>query len=194
MVKYLLFFATYSPIPLGSVLDTKIKKNIEEGGHGNNIAFWNWTPGQKSLLDSDVRKVIFRSYWSTGKTRVMFEKAKTLAANGESVIFVLFHDSDSWPILLYCSLLNEIQNSNLDSKLKLIMSKDIQGIDFKENHHIFIDEFAMTSQESGTKLDRLLEKMSIESYVWIAIGRRGPISEDPFYSAVSSKVFRKYLW
>ena len=86
MVKYLLFCATYFPIPVGSILDMKIKGNIEKGGHGNNIAFWNWTPKQKSLLDSNLRRVIFTSYWSTGKTRVMFEKAITLAASEETVL------------------------------------------------------------------------------------------------------------
>ena len=185
MRKYLLFCATFSPVPLGSVLDTKIKENIEKGGHGNNIAFWNWTPGQKSLLDSDVRRVIFRSYWSTGKTRVMFEKAKTLAASGETVLFILFHDSESWPIFLFCTLMNEIKKSGLDEKFHLIMGNDLQGINCKENYHIFIDELAIISLECGTKLDNLLEHISQESYAWVTIGRRGPFLEDQFDLTVS---------
>ena len=76
MAKYLLFCSTYSPVPVASITDIKIKENLEKGGNANNIAFWNWTPKQKSLLDSYIQKVIFTSYWSTGKTRTLFEKAK----------------------------------------------------------------------------------------------------------------------
>ena len=36
-----------------------------------------------------------RSHWSTGKTRILFKKAKTLASNGEPVIFVLYYSKVS---------------------------------------------------------------------------------------------------
>ena len=62
--------------------------------------------------------MILTSHWSTGKTRILFEKAKNLAVNGKKVKFVLHHSQtddaqpdnfqDNAPILLYLSLLNEI--------------------------------------------------------------------------------------
>ena len=54
MAKYLLFFATYTIVPVPSVIDQKIKENIENGGNAKNIVFWNWTPEQKSLLDANI--------------------------------------------------------------------------------------------------------------------------------------------
>lgn len=116
MVKNLLFCATFSPVVMGSLLDDKIEGNIKSGGDGSNIAFWNWTPMQKSLLDSKLLRVIFRSYWSSGKTRVMFERAITLAKDGNFVIFILFHDSNSCPLFLYYSLMNEIKEKGLDER------------------------------------------------------------------------------
>ena len=186
MVKYLLFCATYFPIPVGSILDMKIKENIEKGGHGNNIAFWNWTPQQKSLLDSKIQRVIFTSYWSTGKTRVMFEKAVTLAENREIVLFIIFYDSDSYPIFLYCCLLNEIKKLGLDGMLQLIMSNDLSAVICNPNAHIFIDELAMRSLECGIKLNNLLQKISSESYVWIAVGKTGPFLDILFDATVCS--------
>ena len=123
MVKYLMFISTYHQVPVGSVLDIKIKENLKKSGDAKNIALWNWTPEQKSLLDANIPRVIMTSYWSTGKTRIKFEKAKRLAAAGRTVIFVL-HYVDFPPILLYLSLMNEIERSEIN--IKLMMSKDLQ--------------------------------------------------------------------
>ena len=46
MVKYLMFISTYHQVPVGSVLDIKIKENLEKSGDAKNIALWNWTPEQ----------------------------------------------------------------------------------------------------------------------------------------------------
>ena len=54
MAIYLLFSATYNHVPLASIIDTKIKENLEKAGSAKNIALWNWTPKQKSLLDADI--------------------------------------------------------------------------------------------------------------------------------------------
>ena len=138
MVKYLLFFATYHPVPISSVIDKKIRENLEKGGDAKNIAFWNWTPEQKNILFANITRMIMTSFWSTGKTRILLEKAKMLARMGEFVIFVFhykesyrerFHDfSDSAPLLLYYSLLNEIENDpgNIKDKFRLIVSKDLE--------------------------------------------------------------------
>ena len=114
LAKYLLFCSTYDKVPVSSVIDFKIKENLDKSGGAENVILWNWTPGQKSLLDGDVPLVIFTSYWSTGKTVVMFEKAKDLARNGEKVIYVI---ANYGAILLYQSLameLRKIKHGNID--------------------------------------------------------------------------------
>lgn len=88
------------------------------------INSWNWTPEQKNLLIADIPRMIMRSHWSTGKTRILFEKAKVLASKGEPVIFVLYYSkvsitgdgdylSDQAPILLYCSLWIQMAFQNI---------------------------------------------------------------------------------
>ena len=91
MAMYLLFSSTYDLVPVASIIDMKIKENIEKGGSAKNAALWNWTPLQKSLLDADLPRVIMTSYWSTGKTRILFMKALMLAKDGKFVIFVLHY-------------------------------------------------------------------------------------------------------
>ena len=88
---YLLFSATYNEVPLASIIDMKVKECLEKSGSAKNAALWNWTPLQKSILDADLPRVIMTSYWSTGKTRILFVKALKLAKDGKFVIFVLHY-------------------------------------------------------------------------------------------------------
>ena len=88
---YLLFSSTYNQVPTASVIDMKIKENLEKSGSAKSVALWNWTPIQKSLLDADLPRVIMTSKWSTGKTRILFVKALKLAKDGKVVIFVLHY-------------------------------------------------------------------------------------------------------
>ena len=212
MAKYLLYLSTYAPIPVASVIDTKIKENIEKGGNAKNIAFWNWTPEQKNLLESILRRVIFTSYWSTGKTRIMFEKAKILAKEGKHVIFVLDSTKSYYPSFLYNSLLNEIRASELSENLDLMMSDGLgdvlkkieqfhslkKGINKTKNANegvsnidvnIFIDEFTYTPYLKEL-VDSLIETISPTSYIWMAVGRCSTTSASisPFDSWLAEKV------
>ena len=152
MAMYLLFSATYNEVPLASMIDMKIKECLEKSGSAENAALWNWTPLQKSILDADLPRVIMTSYWSTGKTRILFVKALKLAKDGKFVIFVLHYSqikkdedfskdeeesletnfADHAPILLYHSLMNEIdkeseKNPQVKANIRLMVSKDLEG-------------------------------------------------------------------
>ena len=212
MAKYLLYLSTYAPIPVASVIDTKIKENIEKGGNAKNIAFWNWTPEQKNLLESILRRVIFTSYWSTGKTRIMFEKAKILAKEGKHVIFVLDSTKSYYPSFLYNSLLNEIKAADLSENLELMMSDGLGDVLKKIEHfhslkkginktkhssegvsnvdvNIFIDEFTYTPYLKEL-VDSLIETISPTSYLWMAVGRCSTTSASisPFDSWLAEKL------
>ena len=172
MAMYLLFSATYNEVPLACLIDMKVKESLEKSGSAKNAAYWNWTPLQKSLLDADLSRVIMTSHWSTGKTRILFEKALKLARDGKVVVFVLHYSqllkqnvqnadksssvtkkfrkwlkmvstkevteteeespvnyfSDHAPILLYHSLMNEIdqEKAEVKDKIKLMVSKDLR--------------------------------------------------------------------
>ena len=161
---YLLFSATYHEVPLAMDMDMKVKECLEKSGSAENAALWNWTPLQKSILDADLPRVIMTSYWSTGKTRILFVKALKLAKDGKFVIFVLHYSqikkeedfakdeeesletnfADHAPILLYHSLMNEIdkeseKNPQVKANIKLMLSKDLEG-DILEKNTFHIGE------------------------------------------------------
>ena len=108
MAIYLLFSATYNEVPLASIIDMKVKESLEKSGSAKNAAFWNWTPLQKSILDAELPRVIMTSYWSTGKTRILFVKALMLARDEKFVIFVLH----------YSKIIEENKNSGVTAQSK----------------------------------------------------------------------------
>ena len=149
LAKYLLFYSTYNKVPVSSVIDSKIKENLDKSGNADNVILWNWTPGQKSLLDGHVPLVIFTSYWSTGKTRVMFEKAKELARHGEKVIFAI---ANYRALLLYQSLANELKRFERNENIYLMTywHNDLDDADelleklkSQPGSNLFIDELDM---------------------------------------------------
>ena len=56
MVKFMLYFSSYHTNSPN--IDAKIKENITKSGSAKNIAYWNWTPEQKHLLERwpDIQK------------------------------------------------------------------------------------------------------------------------------------------
>lgn len=190
MAKYLLFFSTYHPVPSSSIIDLKVKENIEKGGDATNNAFWNWTPEQKDLLMTSISRIIMRSHWSTGKTRILFEKAKMLAVNGKAVIFVLYYSStasagreedeylgDGAPILLYCSLMNEIDQGkdSVKSNMKLMVTndleKDVLNTMTDSNVNIFIDEYVVDQEKDLETINQICSKIDKENFLWLSLAK-----------------------
>ena len=211
MVKFLLFFATYHPAPVSSLIDTKIKDTIDNSVTVESLSFWNWTPEQKSLFDAEICRVIMTSHWSTGKTRIMFEKAKILAKEGKRVIFVLHHSQfleeesnyfqDNAPILLYLCLLNEIDPEKaknnqklkksmetIKSNLELLVTNNLAEVLDKANQdpsvNIFIDECTIANEEDMKIVDEIGEKIEKESNLWVTVAKA---------SAKSDNLFRTWL-
>ena len=224
MAKVLLFFATYHPASVAGLIDTKIKDAFDKSTSAESLCFWNWTPEQKSLFDAEICRVVMTSHWSTGKTRIMFEKTKCLAGEGKKVIFVLHHSKmleedskyflrnlynfrDNAPILLYLSLLNEIdpkkdQKAQKSTKLKESMEKIQSNItllvtdDLKEvlqmisdtddgkKSNIFIDELSIATAEDMKIIHEIDEKLDTESHFWVTIAKA---------SARLDNTFRKWI-
>ena len=214
MSMYLLYSATYSQVPLSSVIDTRIKEQLEKSGSARNIAFWNWTPLQKSLLDADVPKLIMTSHWSTGKTRILFEKALMLAREGKLVLFILHYSNlteeqstdedyfgDYAPILLYHSLMNEISNEEDQTKsnFHLMATNDLQtdilNSERLQNNdvHIFIDEFVVHSDGDLKMLDEISTKIGQNNYFWLSVAKSTSQSTKSFKTWLEGKVKDGYL-
>ena len=183
MAYYLLFCATKSQVPLSSTVDTKIKESLEKSGAGQNVAFWNWTPRQKSLLDADIPRLIMTSHWSTGKTRILFEKALMLAREGKIVIFILHYSenteneySDHAPILLFHSLKNEISNEKdqTQKNINVLVSNDlIKDVLDKDILHsdcnVFIDEYVVNANKDMEIIDDIAARIDKNDHFWLTV-------------------------
>ena len=187
---------------------------LEKSGSARNIAFWNWTPLQKSLLDADVPKLIMTSHWSTGKTRILFEKALMLAREGKLVLFILHYSNlteeqskdedyfgDYAPILLYHSLMNEISNEEDQTKsnIHLMATNDFQTDILNSGHlqkneiHIFIDEFVVHSDGDLEMLDEISTKIGQNNYFWLSVAKSTSQSTKSFKTWLDGKVKNEYL-
>ena len=207
MAHHLLFCATKSQVPLSSTVDMKIKESLEKSGAGQNIAFWNWTPHQKSLLDADIPRLIMTSHWSTGKTRILFEKALMLAREGNFVIFILHYCentedeySDHAPILLFHSLTNEISNeedhtqTNINLLVSNDLSRDVLNNDILQSTaHIFIDEFVVNVKKDMEIIDNIATKIDKNNHFWVTVGKASAQSTADFKNWIQKKVAEGYL-
>ena len=93
-VKCMLFLASYEPVVTPTYITNEVVKMIERAGSAQNIILWNkifcWTPKQLSFLkDELLKKVLFLSPPSCGKTILKKAKVKHFAKIGENVVFLV---------------------------------------------------------------------------------------------------------
>ena len=81
VAKLLLFFAAFEPVITSSArLRKLVSKNLKNAGCAENIELWRcWTPNQFPLLKCGIKKLMFVSAPSTGKTILMTEEACFIA-------------------------------------------------------------------------------------------------------------------
>ena len=69
-------------------LQKKEVEYIEMASESENI--WFWSPDQLSINQANnLNRVIFTSFYSTGKTKLMIKRAEMLAEKGENVAFII---------------------------------------------------------------------------------------------------------
>ena len=183
MVKYMLYFSSYhTNIPN---IDAKIKENITKSGSAENIAYWNWTPEQKHLLEDHIPRMILTSLWSTGKSRIMIEKAKMLSDSGQKIMFfiasqecVLFYHSVKNELKLYTNI-EVVAISGLDS------NELIRKIQSQPGVHVFIDEFSLDVAYKRRQMKTIdiihslmkTDKFRLDRYLWIAVSKYARITK-----------------
>ena len=69
-------------------LDKNLAEFVEVAGEPENI--WFWSPQQLCINQANhLDRVIFTSFYSTGKTKLMMKRAETLNSPGEKVLFIV---------------------------------------------------------------------------------------------------------
>ena len=117
------------------------------------------------------------------------DEAAKLLESGETA--PLHYFSDHAPILLYHSLMNEIdqEKAEVKEKIKLMVSKDLHEDLVKNDSltgdvHIFIDEFVVNGVDDLKTLDEVCEKIDVKNHAWVAVAK---------VSALHSESFKKWL-
>ena len=93
MTKYLAFAVCAAKAPVTEKLLEETLHRVEKAGKSTNIQRWiNWTPEQMSLMSSidHLPRVILVGGNGVGKTVTLANIAKTLAEEGEDVLFLIF--------------------------------------------------------------------------------------------------------
>ena len=176
---YLLFFAAFDPVLIStSQLSQQIIKNLNKAGSAENIEVWRcWTPNQFPMLKGKVKKVIFISAPSTGKTTMMTSEACYLAKDqSEEVSFIIpgtlgFNQKT----LLALSLESEFKN--YDKVEVCCVKRTPHGIDYqallnlvksRKKHHIFIDELHLQTNDDINILEEIA-KLCKDKTLWMVI-------------------------
>ena len=118
VAKHLLFLAAFEPLTTPARITDKVVGNIEKAGSAAN--FLLWTPIQLSFLsDENLKRVLFLSPPSCGKTVLKKAKVKNLGQKGEPVVFLLPCLNGIKPLLFF-HLKREFEALNIEHILSLI--------------------------------------------------------------------------
>ena len=150
----------------------KVSKNMEELGQPENIAFWS--PSQFDIANHclDMKRVLFCSAFSTGKTTLMVYCAEKLLEKGEKVMFVINRSNDLPSLLKLRLRCHFAQHENV----KIIMYNLNEDDAFDEliaNHaeyNVLCDEveFGFLGANYET-LENWSKKVSSDKHLWIVL-------------------------
>ena len=175
LVKNLLFYTTVQQLPIKCNFDKFVDESFQ-GITAEVVDFWNMTPGQMSLMQTDQKCVLYTSPFSTGKTMLMVAKAKQVAGADihAQVLFAVSRNidiSDGLPIMLKAKLDISFQEyKNVDVIfVEAGLQPLIKLIEENFNKSIFVDEVYASTDEDAEKLEELAKKRS--KYLWIAVTR-----------------------
>ena len=94
MCRYTLFCTSAVPLPTEGNLPRIIKKALKDAGSEKIIRLWCClTLGQMDMLQNS--HLVFIASWGSGKTLLMFTKARELNDLGENVLILVFLDGNS---------------------------------------------------------------------------------------------------
>ena len=144
--------------PVNEAIIQKVTQNVEdEAGSVLNIAYWSHDQFDIVANSKILKRVLFDSAFSTGKTLLMMECARQLLLDGDKVLFIIRSEAPKdYPTLLNFKIQGFFQGKK---NFKIIQSDfknedTVKDIITKHNdHHIFVDE--LTTNLSTTSYDLL---------------------------------------
>ena len=180
MCRYCLFCTSAVPLPTKGNLPRLVKKAMKDAGSARIINLWCFlTLGQMDMLQNSY--LIFIACWGTGKTLLMFTKAKELNDLGEKVLILVFLDGDSVTKGQKSLLILDLEEKLKDCEHVTIKGvlyidgkpmRDIDGnvLSTNEYKHLFVDEYFEDLRRLSGKSTREFKKMiSGKETVWVSL-------------------------
>ena len=180
MCRYLLFCASVVALPTKGNLPRLVKKAMKDAGSARIINLWCFlTLGQMDMLQNSY--LIFIACWGTGKTLLMFTKARELNDLGEKVLILVFLDGDSVMKGQKTLLILDLEEKLKDCEYVTIKGvlcidgepmKDIEGniLSTDEYEHLFIDECFEDIYRLSVKTTKdFLKMISGKQTVWVSL-------------------------
>ena len=177
-----------------SNLFKNVVKNIDKSGTVENILFW--TPQQLSVINAmNERFMIFYSFYGTGKTLLLKERAKYLLKKcpGETIYFFvheafnlsasMYPDNELFPGGILkdrsCTLAHILTEEFKNTRVKIVplqtlpygesFIQQFEKLEITETQcHVIIDEMIVTNIEEFSKEIKEL-KLNVAT-LWVAIG------------------------
>ena len=180
MCRYMLYCSSAVPLPTKGNLPRLLKKAMKDAGSARIINLWCFlTLGQMDMLQNSY--LIFIACWGTGKTLLMFTKARELNDLGEKVLILVFLDGDSVMKGQKTLLILDLEEKLKDCEYVTIKGvlcidgepmKDIDGniLSTDEYEHLFIDECFEDIYRLSVKTTKdFLKMISGKQTVWVSL-------------------------
>ena len=180
MCRYTLFCTSAVPLPTEGNLPGLIRNAMKDAGSAKIIHLWCClTLGQMDILQNSY--LVFIASWGSGKTLLMFTKARELNDLGKKVLILVFLDGNSVAIGQKSLLILDLEEKLKDCEHVTIKGvlcingepmKDIDGniLSTEEYEHLFVDEcFEDISTLSVKTRKAFLKLISGKQTVWVSL-------------------------
>ena len=180
MCRYTLFCTSAVPLPTEGNLPQIIKKAMKDAGSAKVIHLWCClTLGQMDILQNSY--LVFIASWGSGKTLLMFTKARELNDLGKKVLILVFLDGNSVAIGQKSLLILDLEEKLKDCEHVTIKGvlyidgepmRDIDGnnLSTEEYKHLFVDEYFEDLQRLSGKSTREFKRIiSGKQTVWVSL-------------------------
>ena len=180
MCRYTLFCTSAVPLPTEGNLPGLIRNAMKDAGSAKIIHLWCClTLGQMDILQNSY--LVFIASWGSGKTLLMFTKARELNDLGKKVLILVFLDGNSVAIGQKSLLILDLEEKLKDCEHVTVKGvlcidgepvKDIDGnvLSTDEYEHIFVDEcFEDISRFSVKTTKAFLKMITGKRTVWVSL-------------------------
>ena len=168
---------------MNKTLMKKISKNVSIAGRPTTVSFWSPFQYNVAAQCLKMKRVMFNSAWSTGKTILMMDCARKLLHRGEKVLFLIndfYNLLQQNPSLLQMKILACFQTIPNCANLLKLETRFFNGLEEllkyislpeNEQYNVFVDELRLDdmSETEYKNLKDLSLNVRHDKHLWLAV-------------------------